>query len=80
MADFWYNLRTREVEQGATSSWKYLLGPYSSREAAAQAMERVRANNEAWDEDEDDDAGNLLGLDSSEDELDREHWQDDGGH
>ncbi len=50
--EYWYNLRTGQVEQGAQSSWKHLLGPYGSYAEAAQAMERVQANNEAW-EDED---------------------------
>lgn len=50
--DYWYNIETGQVEEGAQSSWKHLLGPYSSYGEAAQAMERVKANNEAW-EDED---------------------------
>ncbi|OSM43903.1 hypothetical protein [Nesterenkonia sp. PF2B19] len=47
---YWYNVRTGEVEQGAQSSWKHLLGPYDSHTEAARAMEKVRANNERWDE------------------------------
>lgn len=53
MADFWYNVETGTVEQGAQSNWKKLLGPFGSREEAAAAMDRVRANNEDWDNDDD---------------------------
>lgn len=52
MTEYWYNVRTGEIEQGAQSSWKHLLGPYGSHAEAAQAMEQVKANNERWDEDE----------------------------
>ncbi|GAA4926523.1 SPOR domain-containing protein [Nesterenkonia massiliensis] len=52
MTDYWYNLRSGEVEEGAQSSWKHLLGPYATREEALKAMEKVQANNERWDEDE----------------------------
>lgn len=52
MSEYWYNVRTGQVEQGAQSSWKKLLGPYPSYAEATRAMERVKANNEAWDEEE----------------------------
>lgn len=54
--EYWYNVSTGQVEQGAQSSWKHLLGPYSSYAEATKAMERVKQNNEAWDNDQDDDA------------------------
>lgn len=50
MAEYWYNLQTGDVEEGPQSSWSKLLGPYSTREEAAQAMSRVEENNEAWEE------------------------------
>ncbi|WP_261622900.1 SPOR domain-containing protein [Nesterenkonia marinintestina] len=57
MAEYWYNVQTGQVEEGQQSSWSKLLGPYPTREEAAQAMQQVRANNEAWDEaDEADEA------------------------
>ncbi|GAA1139901.1 SPOR domain-containing protein [Nesterenkonia lutea] len=52
--EYWFNVRTREVEEGAQSSWKHLLGPYSTREEAAEALKRVEANNEAWDEEDEE--------------------------
>ncbi|MDR8020223.1 SPOR domain-containing protein [Nesterenkonia aerolata] len=54
MAEYWYNLQTGEVEEGQQSSWSKLLGPYSTREEASRAMQRVDANNEAWDEADED--------------------------
>lgn len=50
--DYWYNIQTGQVEQGAQSGWKHLLGPYSSYAEATKAMERVKANNEAWEDEE----------------------------
>lgn len=62
MADYWYNINTGDVEEGAKSSWKHLLGPYTTHAEAARALDRVQRNNERWEEDavdpdgEDDDA------------------------
>lgn len=50
MTEYWYNVTTGEVEEGAQSSWKHLLGPYDTREEAAAALRRVRQNNEAWED------------------------------
>ncbi|MGJ9425999.1 SPOR domain-containing protein [Nesterenkonia halotolerans] len=59
--EYWFNVRTGAIEEGAQSSWKHLLGPYASRDEAAEALKRVEANNEAWDEETsehwDDDGG-----------------------
>jgi len=55
-SEFWYNVNTHQVEEGAQSDWSQLLGPFGTREEAQAAMARVRANNEAADaEDERDD-------------------------
>lgn len=46
----WYfNLTSGEVEQGLVSPWTDRMGPYPSREAAAQALATAKARNEAWD-------------------------------
>ena len=56
-SEYWYNVRTRQVEEGAQSNWSQLLGPFGTREEAQAAMARVQANNEAHDAaDERDDA------------------------
>ena len=47
---YWYNTATRQVEEGHRSSWRNLMGPYPTREAAEQALERAAARNEAWDQ------------------------------
>ena len=49
MAEYFYNIRTHEVEEGRQSDWSQLMGPYPTREEARQALERARARNDAWD-------------------------------
>nr|WP_157325268.1 SPOR domain-containing protein [Nesterenkonia alkaliphila] len=47
-------MTTGEVEQGARSSWRHLLGPYPSYAEAARALEKVEERNRAWEEDDED--------------------------
>ncbi|MEV6285103.1 hypothetical protein [Kribbella sp. NPDC051770] len=49
--EWYYNTTTGEVEpyQGAKSADR--LGPYSSREEAARALEIAKEKSEAWDND-----------------------------
>ena len=50
---FWFNTRTGQVETDETKGQgKDLLGPYASREEAAQALDRARERTEAWDEED----------------------------
>lgn len=49
-SDYWYNVRTGEIERGPQSSWSQLLGPYASAEEARNAIEQVKKNNDAWDD------------------------------
>lgn len=60
---WYYNTRTREVEQGPASDFVDRLGPYATREEAAAALEtaarrnaRWEAEDRAWDEDEENGA------------------------
>lgn len=53
---YWYNVKTHRVEEGAQSDWTQLLGPYTTREEAESALAKVQANNERWDEEEAADA------------------------
>ena len=55
MAEFFYNTRTGEVEEGRNSDWSQLMGPNATREEAAHALERARARNDAWDAQDEDD-------------------------
>lgn len=50
MPEFFYNTRTRQVEEGRRSHWQSLMGPYPTREAAARALETARARSEAFDQ------------------------------
>jgi hypothetical protein len=49
---WWFNTRTKQVEQGRQSHYSDLIGPYPTREAAAAALDTAAARNEAWDEDD----------------------------
>lgn len=50
---YWYNIRTRQVEpDNKTSRKEDLLGPYPSEEQAAQALHSTAARTEAWDEED----------------------------
>jgi len=60
MADeYWYCLKHKTVEESDGCKAADRLGPYSSREEAGRALEKVAERNEAWDNDPDwnDDAG-----------------------
>jgi hypothetical protein len=46
---YWYNITTKEVEEGHRSSWQDLMGPYATREEAQDALARAAARTEAWD-------------------------------
>nr|WP_297084611.1 SPOR domain-containing protein [uncultured Demequina sp.] len=50
--EYFFNTRTRMVEQGRQSSWENLMGPYDSYEAAARALETAQERTDAWDEDD----------------------------
>lgn len=57
MADeFYYNTETHQVEQGKQSTWSHLMGPYPTREAAAQALDKARTRTDSWDEEDREDA------------------------
>ena len=43
------------MEEDRLSDWSQLIGPYQTREEAEHALEKVRARNEAWDKQDDDD-------------------------
>ena len=51
--EWYYNTKTGEVIQGKQEGYIDRMGPYSSREAAAHALETAKERNKKWDEDED---------------------------
>lgn len=56
MSEYWFNVNTKQIEEGPQSDWSQLLGPYPTREEAEAALATVQANNEKWDESEAEDA------------------------
>ncbi|MDJ0348285.1 SPOR domain-containing protein [Cryobacterium sp. PH29-G1] len=53
---FWYNMHTGEVEQGLQSTSLDRVGPFATRDEAAHALEKLRANSAKWSEDDARDA------------------------
>ena len=49
---FWFNTKTKQVEQGRQSHYSDLMGPYPTREQAQQALDTAAARNEAWDDED----------------------------
>lgn len=49
---FFYNLATGSVEEGAQSPGKDLMGPYATRAEAERALENAATRNEEWDEED----------------------------
>ena len=50
---YWFNIETHEVEEGRQSDWTKLMGPYTTREEATQALEKARKRNQDWDAQDD---------------------------
>ena len=55
--EFWFNVATKQIEQGHQSSSRDLMGPYPTREAAAHALEQAASRTKAWDDDDARDKG-----------------------
>ncbi len=49
---YWYNLETKQVEQGLASPMVDRAGPFDTAEEAARAPETMRARSAQWDEDD----------------------------
>lgn len=56
MPEYYFNIRTHEVEEGRVSDWSQVMGPYPTREAATKALETARSRTEAWDAQDAEDA------------------------
>jgi hypothetical protein len=50
VTEYYYNMRTGEVEEGRVSTWKDLMGPYLTREEAERALEIAAERTAAEDE------------------------------
>lgn len=51
--EWWYCLVHLAVEQGTQCANSQRLGPFESQEQAEQVLERIKARNEAADQDDD---------------------------
>ena len=51
-AQFWFNTRTKRVEQGRQSHYTDLMGPYATQAEAEQALHTAAARNESWDDED----------------------------
>lgn len=52
MTDWYYNIRTGEVEEGKQSLASDVDGPFKSREEAARAPEIIAERSRKWAEEE----------------------------
>lgn len=52
MGEYWYNLETGAVEEGMQADALRRMGPYSTKEEAAEALARASARNEQWDDED----------------------------
>lgn len=57
---YWYNVKTGEVEDGPQSMGKDRIGPFATRDEAANALATYEQRNRAWDEEDDDDDWGLI--------------------
>ncbi len=46
---WWFNLRTQQVERGPGAPNAERMGPYPSEREAADALDLARLRNEAWE-------------------------------
>jgi hypothetical protein len=51
---WWFNLRTQQVEEGEGDPNAERLGPYATRAAAEGVLARMRERNAAFDAEDDD--------------------------
>lgn len=47
-AQYWFNTKTKEVEQGLKSSAQYRIGPFATEREASNAEETLRLRAAAW--------------------------------
>jgi hypothetical protein len=50
--EFWFNIKTNQVEVGKQSPAAFRMGPYNSREAAEQALATAARRAAQWREEE----------------------------
>jgi hypothetical protein len=50
--DYWYNMKTGEVEQGFQSPTIDRVGPFNTHKEAAHALQKLRENSAKWAEED----------------------------
>lgn len=65
---YYFNLATGQVEEGRRSHGKDLMGPYSTRSEAEQALATAQLRTQEWDEA--DAEKDMWGWDKPADEVD----------
>ena len=48
---FYFDLKTGQVTEGPSGSWRNRLGPYPTREAAANALKHAQDRDAKWEQD-----------------------------
>ncbi len=49
---YYFNVETNAVEKGLVSDWNHRMGPYDTEAEARAALEKAKARNEAWDDED----------------------------
>ncbi|MEY4275565.1 MAG: hypothetical protein RIS26_28 [Actinomycetota bacterium] len=52
--EFWFNLKTGQVEYGKKSAAIYRVGPFQTEEEAKNALQTLRDRAQKWHEEEED--------------------------
>lgn len=52
---YWYNTKTKEVEEGPQSLASYRVGPFKTREEAAHGMQTLNERAREWNEETEED-------------------------
>ena len=52
--EFWFNLKTGQVEFGKLVAAAYRVGPFATAQEASKALETLASRSKAWDGDEED--------------------------
>ncbi|MCJ8505851.1 SPOR domain-containing protein [Kocuria flava] len=52
MSEYWFNLYTKQVEEGPQSDYRKLLGPYGTRQEAENALRLAAERTRRWDEED----------------------------
>ena len=50
--EFWFNLKTNQVEEGKQSIAVYRVGPFSTREEAQRALQILANKSKVWRDEE----------------------------